>query len=938
MLDSDANVQVADVQLLSSVDNLASFFARLGYDTGRRVVQQVEALGITNDPLRRSIRQIERLADEAALFQVYLFVLDSVTQANINALARTFRNRAGDFLLVLTRDFEELDFVLLQRQTSDTASVSYFNNAPPPTLRQLTLSVNRRKPLPLDLRVLRRFTYTEADIFAQLDKLKAAFDINYWSQPLFNNRAMFSDYFLLSRLPAANDSRSPLYNLWSSEATRLAMQAANQQLRPLYHAVRARLTDNTEATIRRLVLDPVLRGVLGFSLHEMKDAEGQPYTALFVPNLDKPVAVALLYPWGRNLDQTDPALPAPLDVNPTARAVGLLDAGAADWAIVSDGQHWRLYAAQAHSRATNYYEVDLVEALESGDGDALRYWLLLFQAAAFAPLPSGEAGRPRNRLDAIMAGSADYAKALGKQLKERIFEEVFPYFAEGFIRTMQQAGHKQLSEADRRAVFQGTLTFLYRLLFLLYAESRNLLPVKEQRGYWDISLERLKREVAQAARDVPSDGAAVAHLTAKYSPNATTLYQRLAELCQAVDKGDPARNVPLYNGGLFLTDPPADDDSPEAVNARFLSQYAIPDRYLALGLDAMARDVDTKTRALAMIDYKSLGVRQLGSIYEGLLEFTVEVAAQPMVAVRGKKKEELIVPAAERGDRPAIKVRTPGAHGLKPGDELTYAPGKVYLTNDKRERKVSGSYYTPDYIVEYIVAHTVGPVLAEKLAALKPAFQQAQATLVQEKRKAATHKGGDTPENQAYLKHKGLMDELFDLRVLDPAMGSGHFLVEAVDFITDRLLEFLRLYPWNPVTHALAAARHEILRAMTEQEVTVDAERLTDTNLLKRQVLKRCIYGVDLNPMAVELAKVSLWLDCFTLGAPLSFLDHHLKVGNSLIGARRADVLAALDTQQQLGFSETNVEETIRSITANLLQIGRLSDNTAAQVLQSRNA
>ena len=77
---------------------------------------------------------------------------------------------------------------------------------------------------------------------------------------------------------------------------------------------------------------------------------------------------------------------------------------------------------------------------------------------------------------------------------------------------------------------------------------------------------------------------------------------------------------------------------------------------------------------------------------------------------------------------------------------------------------------------------------------------------------------------------------------------------------------------------------------MDRQGVTVNTARLTDLNLLKRHVLKRCIYGVDLNPMAVELAKVSLWLDCFTLGAPLSFLDHHMKVGNSLIGANVEEV------------------------------------------------
>ena len=86
------------------------------------------------------------------------------------------------------------------------------------------------------------------------------------------------------------------------------------------------------------------------------------------------------------------------------------------------------------------------------------------------------------------------------------------------------------------------------------------------------------------------------------------------------------------------------------------------------------------------------------------------------------------------------------------------------------------------------------------------------------------------------------------------------------------------------MTRYLHDTREAIVSEMERQGITVDAARLTDINLLKRHVLKRCAYGVDLNPMAVELAKVSLWLDCFTIGAPLSFLDHHLKCGNSLIG------------------------------------------------------
>jgi hypothetical protein len=127
-----------------------------------------------------------------------------------------------------------------------------------------------------------------------------------------------------------------------------------------------------------------------------------------------------------------------------------------------------------------------------------------------------------------------------------------------------------------------------------------------------------------------------------------------------------------------------------------------------------------------------------------------------------------------------------------------------------------------------------------------------------------------------------------------PTLRSGHFLVNAVDYLTDGIIQRMQVYhdehpdvpwTWNPIQALVERVRGEILAEMHRQGIEVAAERLDDTALLTRLVMKRCIYGVDLNPMAVELAKLSLWLHSFTIGAPLSFLDHHLRWGNSLIGS-----------------------------------------------------
>jgi hypothetical protein len=337
---------------------------------------------------------------------------------------------------------------------------------------------------------------------------------------------------------------------------------------------------------------------------------------------------------------------------------------------------------------------------------------------------------------------------------------------------------------------------------------------------------------------------------------------------------------------------------------------------------------------LVFLDYKSLGVRQLGSIYEGLLEFRLRIADVRM-AVASVKNTEEVLPYDEAVREGHRLVYTQGKKSAGP---RTYEPGHVYLTNDKRERKASGSYYTPDHIVEYIVENALKPVLDARFEAMRPRLRKAE----RERRafpamQKGREKAGLRPEpaGVADLIGQELLNDLFNIRVLDPAMGSGHFLVEAVDYITDRMLHFLNGFAWNPVFAEMQRMREAILEEMDERNVSIDGRRLTDVHLLKRHVLKRCIYGVDLNPMAVELAKVSLWLDSFTLGAPLSFLDHHLRCGNSLIGVTLEEVREALASGPQAELLSGRFAGLLQAVEG-MRHVGELSDVTGEQVLESR--
>jgi hypothetical protein len=311
-----------------------------------------------------------------------------------------------------------------------------------------------------------------------------------------------------------------------------------------------------------------------------------------------------------------------------------------------------------------------------------------------------------------------------------------------------------------RKLYDNSLIVLYRLLFILYTEARELLPVRESEMYRETySLHAIKREVAQGR---------------KFLPTSDTLWRDLQELFHIIDEGSPPLMVATFDGGLF-----------DSQRHPFLEEHAVANAHLQKAIDLLSRVGGE------FVDYRDLAERHLGTIYEGLLEFQLEPLPEP---------EE----------------------------------GWTVGFNDRGGRKATGSYYTPGYVVEYIVEETVEPLLREAVAG----------------------KQGDEQK----------VDAVLGLNVLDPSMGSGHFLVEA----TERIARFL------------------VELNVAPDEVKTEGE--AELAYWKRRVAQSCVYGVDLNPLAVELAKLSLWLITAAKDRPLSFLDHHLRTGNSLVGSRISDL------------------------------------------------
>ena len=257
--------------------------------------------------------------------------------------------------------------------------------------------------------------------------------------------------------------------------------------------------------------------------------------------------------------------------------------------------------------------------------------------------------------------------------------------------------------------------------------------------------------------------------------------------------------------------------------------------------------------------------------------------------------------------------------------------GKIVVRPNSYARKDSGSFFTPQELVDLIVDRTLKPLAEERLRA----FEDRSRELKGDRRSRDVRR--------AELARLDPAEAVLDLKVLDPAMGSGHFLVTAVDFLSDYIAELVEYVPavpeWldgayeSPLVARVSAVRQDILRRARESRWVMDESQLTDQAIIRRMVLKTCIFGVDKNPLTVELAKVSLWLHSFTVGAPLSFLDHHLRCGDSLVGLRVQDAGPELGRLGGL-FASTAIAGA-QNAAAGMQRIEEMSDADISEVHES---
>lgn len=593
---------------------------------------------------------------------------------------------------------------------------------------------------------------------------------------------------------------------------------------------------------------------------------------------------------------------------PAERMVTLCRATGCRLGLVTNGERWMLVDAPVGAVTTfaSWYA-----RIWSQESVTLQAFVHLLGIRRFFV---DESERLPALFDRSLKFQDEVTDALGEQVRRAV--EVL---IQSLDKADQDRDRELLRDVKPAELYEAALTVMMRLVFLLSAEERGLLLLGDERYEANYALSTLRMQLRAESEEI---------LERRWDA-----WSRLLAVFRAVYGGIKHENLRLPALGGSLFDP---DRFPflegRAKGSDWRTDVAKPlpidNRTVLLLLEAIQQ---FQGRTLS---YRALDVEQIGYVYEGLLERTVKRTAEVTLELDATKSAQspwvtlaelesarldgaarLAELLQQRSGSSASRVRNDLArpvddaladrlltacHGdtalrdrIKPfghlvrtdpwGYPLVYPAGAFIVTTGS-DRRETGTHYTPKSLTEAIVAETLTPI-----AYVGPAQ--------------------GTPRAEWALKSPA---ELLDLKICDPAMGSGAFLVQACRWLADRLVE-----SW-----AQAEAQGHTVgidgRVMAADASVEPLPRDTEARTLvaRRLIAERCLYGVDLNPLAVELAKLSIWLVTLAKGRPFGFLDHNLRCGDSLFGIHRLDQLTQLSMnprgQGQLRLFGQNIEQAVR--------------------------
>jgi hypothetical protein len=659
-------------------------------------------------------------------------------------------------------------------------------------------------------------------------------------QSLSNHHGFFSDYWLGSALARAGSGAK-----LTAAQTRSALVRLTRLIDNVNGAEPPDLTHFRERFAR-----PLLQEYLGFYLHE--SAQEPRLRSLSVSNGQTPgavVAQVLLCPDAEDLD------------NRQARKKledGLLAANL-DYGLLLSPQALRLIRRPGLGARGAAFDLRLASAVEVQDGDSLATAYRVLAAANFVPAPGGK--RP---LDLLEEESHRHSAKVSTDLKTAVFESAERIVA-GFLQDVRERPTDFPTPRSLAELRDAGFLALYRLLFILYAEARDERLIGHKLYQSSYSLDHI---VARLLRTPPDALAA----------NRFGLWGHLTAIFRIFNEGlvniPGLDNIPPRGGHLF---------SEQTPQGRLLLKLRLDDRQTAAVLLALATTRPRRGVGRERVSFRELEIEQLGAVYEGLLEFEPAQASETLIEchVGGRElaltPDELVQLAAMKslsvhGDA-QIVADTSAAHlhpdapvaaeddddaedeaseddGEAEGEDegTTVARGAslrlirrldpgTFFFRPGSARKSSGSYYTPTSMVDYLVREALGPLCENRSAG-----------------------------------------EIEGLRVIDLACGSAHFLVGAARFLGAKLHEAYARESGGDPPPAFHPDRP--LNAQVRGRWEAEGQAWC-----KRRIVERCLFGVDLNPAAVQLAQVALWIESLAGDRPLSFFAHHVRNGNSLLGS-----------------------------------------------------
>ncbi len=594
-----------------------------------------------------------------------------------------------------------------------------------------------------------------------------------WQHVHLEGNIFSSDILEQVSKEATSAQTKDAYQISSGDSTSEIIGFTYRMARGLYADYKRRISveSSDTADVTRAFIVKFFNQCLGWNIETIRklDAEGRSFPIRRIAYNKVPLVIV---PGDDSLDKSSSLYSitnGQKNVSPFQMLQQYLTAsGASRWGIVANGVKFRLLRSSTALSRPQYLEFDLGAIL---DDDFYNEYALLWRFLHVSRIWDIVNDTDLEIWEEWRKTSIESGERVRDRLRVGV-SKALKNLGTGFLKSNGELREKiAAGELLTENYYHELLRLVYRFLFLFVTEERY--SEKGIRLIFD-------PESDYSARDAYDKGFSLARLKPvmrqlRYRNKHYDLYEVQKVVFKALESGEPLLALPAL-GGMF---------SPEACEN--ISSLKLTNTYFLLAMNNLRWS--NNNGRVTWIDYKNLGTQELGSVYESLLE---------MVPVIDEENWEF--------------------RFLDFDDEET---------NAGNARKTSGSYYTPDFLVDQLIKTTLIPTVEEKLK-----------------------EGGDAEKT------------ILGLSIVDPACGSGHFLISAASTL-----------------------------AVYLSQVRGEGDTVTGFREAYRDVISSCIYGVDINPMAVELTKMALWLEGYEPGKPLSFLDSHIKCGNSLMGVFDFDVL-----------------------------------------------